>query len=143
MTDSPSSNPSPAPVRTDSRRTVVLCHTLADGSSHLDWMIERSAPIEHRLITFRAPCRPDAVGSHQCTTERLADHRAHYLDFEGRIDGARGSVQRLASGSVVELSASDDRIEAILSWGNTTSRVRAAHFDGERWLLGWEPMESG
>ena len=104
MTDSPSSNPSTPLAPSHKPRTVVLCHTLPDGSSHLDWMIEHPAPTEHRLITFRTPCRPDEIESHRCISRRLTDHRAHYLDYEGILTADRGSVERVATGSVLGLS---------------------------------------
>lgn len=81
-------------------RFVVLCHRLPDGTEHFDWMIEQDAsysPDDRTLITFRTavlPCRADTFEA-----ERIADHRALYLHYEGAIKGGRGWVSRVAGGS--------------------------------------------
>jgi len=105
------------PVRT---RSVLLEHATPDGGSHLDWMIERPGagddPDEHRLITFR--CRADPL-AHAAdarptrppwTGDRLPDHRAVYLDYEGPISGDRGSVRRLWSTACEVLEETDHRL---------------------------------
>jgi hypothetical protein len=74
-------------------RSVLLEHTTADGSVHLDWLIEQPGlPVEHRLIAFR--CSTDPAGGPPWTGERLPDHRAFYLEYEGPISGGRGVVRR-------------------------------------------------
>lgn len=97
-------------------RTAVLLHTLADDTSHFDWLIERSPvdstrprdPDEQSLICFRATVRPDHLAPQAdpqaaIVVERLPDHRHRYLDFEGSISDDRGSVQRVASGEVIDV----------------------------------------
>lgn len=95
-------------------RMVVLLHTLPDGSSHFDWMIQGPqripappSPEDRCLITFRTAVRPDLAPFQQpdgaFEAQRLADHRRAYLDFEGPLSGNRGHVQRLASGTVEAL----------------------------------------
>ena len=78
---------------------VLLEHTLPDSSLHFDWLIERPhgptgvAP-EHRMITFRCtidPLDPEA----EWIGQRLPDHRAHYIEYEGLVSGGRGAVRRL------------------------------------------------
>ena len=85
-----------------SRRTVQLLHELADGSSHVDWMIARDSAAEEPLISFRIQRRIDELrpGQH-LPAQRIADHRPVYLEHEGPIPGDRGSVRRLARGVIV------------------------------------------
>lgn len=85
-----------------SRRTVQLLHELADGSSHVDWMIARDSAAEEPLISFRIQRRIDELrpGQH-LPAQRIADHRPVYLEHEGPIPGDRGCVRRLAWGVVV------------------------------------------
>lgn len=80
-------------------RFVVLRHTKPDGSWHFDWMIEirRSAgPGDRSLLTFRTTAVPTETPAFEA--ERIADHRAHYLDFQGDIGQGRGRVTRIVAG---------------------------------------------
>lgn len=74
-------------------RMVLLRHTLADGSDHFDWMLECASG---SLATWRVTERPDEV--RRLRGERLADHRAVYLEHEGAVSGGRGVVRRVAAG---------------------------------------------
>ena len=81
------------PVRTT---MVLLEHTLPDGSAHCDWLIERpDDPREHRMLSFR--CETDPLTDPGWTGERMPDHRAHYLRYEGPVSGGRGVVRRIWS----------------------------------------------
>ena len=84
------------PVRTT---TVLLEHTLNDGSTHLDWLIERpNDPSEHRLIAYRCDSDPlHADPTSPWIGERIPDHRAQYLTHQGEISNNRGTVRRLWS----------------------------------------------
>jgi hypothetical protein len=83
---------------------VLLLHELADGSSHYDWMVEvpggTVAVGGAGLMTFRVAVRIDGDGVKGFSAERLGDHRAVYLDYEGPISGGRGRVARVAAGEV-------------------------------------------
>jgi len=84
-------------------RMVLLRHTLPDGSTHLDWMLQRPEADENPgLVTFRLDERLDrldgASGPHHLRAERIADHRPRYLEFEGQIRPELGHVKRLAAG---------------------------------------------
>lgn len=74
-------------------RMVLLLHTLGDGSSHFDWMLQCASGM---LVTWRVAERPDVVL--RLRGERLKDHRAVYLDHEGEVSGGRGVVRRVAAG---------------------------------------------
>lgn len=95
-------------------RTVLLRHDLPDGSSHLDWLIERpNRTDERRLIAFRLMERPDQDASPAFLGTRLPDHRAHYLDYEGPISGDRGRVTRVAAG---QARVERDEAELLVVW---------------------------
>lgn len=79
------------------QRCVLLSHTMADGSHHYDWMLEREA--DGKLVTFRVH-----VMVHECgafDAERIGDHRGEYLRYEGEISRGRGRVERVAQGVCV------------------------------------------
>jgi hypothetical protein len=96
--------------------SVVLLHTLGDGSSHLDWMIERmGVDDEYRLVTFRVSARPDGTGE-PFRGVRIGDHRAAYLEHEGPTRGGDGRVERLARGVVRSLEIGEARIVCTIVW---------------------------
>lgn len=114
-------------------RSVVLLHTLADGSSHHDWLIER-APADAPLLTFRTGSRPD--GARGFEAERLPDHRRRYLDYEGPLDGGRGHVRRIAAGLVLRLVETEAAVDVSVDWGaGVPVRYRVAQRDGDAWSV--------
>ncbi|MBY0311522.1 MAG: hypothetical protein K2W85_05600 [Phycisphaerales bacterium] len=78
---------------------VLLHHETPDGSWHYDWMMQSGGNPGGELVTFRTRQRPDDPSCTHFFAERLADHRAVYLQFEGEISGDRGRVRRLAQGT--------------------------------------------
>ncbi len=104
--------------------SVLLEHTLPDGSSHFDWLIDRPhnpSPTdpnrgnpEHRMITFRCTIDPFDCETHPWTGTRLPDHRARYIDYEGPISGDRGRVRRLWRTPCVLVEESPSRIRALM-----------------------------
>jgi len=125
--------PDPAPGR-----WCLLRHDLPDGTWHLDLMIAAEPPstasdAARPLVTLRLPARtspapndPDCQGF---VAERIGNHRAVYLEYEGPVSGGRGSVVRLASGSggaalvseggaagFVEIGLEGVRFRAVGSW---------------------------
>lgn len=106
-------------------RTVLLLHQLPDGSSHLDWLMER--PDSDRLISFRVRDRIDSP-SPACSVQRfkaeaMPDHRRAYLEYEGPVSGERGSVSRVAAGSVDWVERSTEAIAVILDFGSGPRRA--------------------
>ncbi len=84
-----------------SSKTVLLLHTLPDGSSHFDWLIDwPGADVgDGLLLTFRvAEFLPTLPLAAQLSATRLPDHRRLYLSYEGLISQNRGTVQRVAQG---------------------------------------------
>ena len=96
--------------------SVLLEHTLPDGSAHFDWLIERPQdPREHRMISFRCQHDPlELEHSARWIGVRLPDHRAHYIDYEGPISGDRGSVRRVWRAECMLHEESPDAVEISL-----------------------------
>lgn len=123
------------------RRMVLLLHEPDAGMSHFDWMFERASEDDRRLVTFRVADRVDLVDRGDVRgAERLADHRARYLEYEGEIAGGR--VTRVARGIVHGFSIEDQRLEGVVSWcePNLSDRLR---LEGEteasgQWRIRWE-----
>lgn len=119
----------PAGREIPATRTVLLEHTTPDGGVHLDWLIERPGiDAEHRLIAFR--CTDDPTTRSAWVGERLPDHRARYLEYEGPISGNRGSVRRVWSKPcVLQTEAADGlslTIEPLLTSARTLHLRRVA-----------------
>ncbi len=90
-----------APTNESPFQTVVLKHELPDGSTHFDWLLSVDAKGEKPLISFRVSERPDLVNeSRWVDLEARPDHRSEYLTNEGKIEGGRGMVTRLARGKI-------------------------------------------
>jgi hypothetical protein len=99
-------------------RSVILQHTTPDGESHYDWMIEQEGVVdEHRLLTWRCKSRPDRSGWNG-QADAIAVHRVAYLEFEGVLTGGRGSVRRVASGSIVRSTEHNDGLEITIRWAD-------------------------
>jgi hypothetical protein len=80
-------------------RWVLLLHELPDRSWHYDWMIQPSGAMsDARLISFRVLARPDDPSLTDFSAERIGDHRADYLSFEGQVSAGRGRVRRVGEG---------------------------------------------
>jgi hypothetical protein len=59
----------------------------------------RGAQPDTRLISFRVSACPDDASLTEFEAERIGDHRAEYLSFEGEVSGGRGTVRRVAVGN--------------------------------------------
>ncbi|RMH09808.1 MAG: hypothetical protein D6695_12475 [Planctomycetota bacterium] len=64
-----------------------------------------SGPDERTLLTFRTSVLPTDAQSF--AAERIGNHRAFYLDFEGELGQGRGSVRRILAGGVHFFECSD------------------------------------
>lgn len=53
------------------------------------------------LTTFRVGQPPHHTSAQAFDAERIGDHRADYLTYEGPISGGRGDVQRVWAGTCV------------------------------------------
>jgi hypothetical protein len=82
-------------------RTVLLWHSMPEGGDHFDWMVARDSHETSPLITLRCETRLDQLGKGETAAlQRIANHRAAYLQYEGPIAGNRGSVKRMNQGIV-------------------------------------------
>jgi hypothetical protein len=75
-------------------RFVVLHHS-GIPEPHFDLMIEAAG--QQYLHTWR--CHQDPLEHYVSFTERIANHRAAYLTYEGPVSGDRGTVTRVRSGT--------------------------------------------
>lgn len=92
--------------------TVLLRHTLPDGTHHFDWLLARcdldeaeTSPEVRDVVTLRLDASPNGASANSVfDAQQLPDHRRHYLTHEGEVPppepGAplRGSVERIAAG---------------------------------------------
>ncbi len=123
---------------------VLLKHTLPDGSFHYDWMLARSdqpGDDQRDLVTFRVGVRVDGSLIWPVRAERLPDHRAVYLRFEGAIGAGRGSVERVAAGECDIERDEPGEFATRIRWGDGVwSSLRANPVCGEpgandAWLI--------
>jgi len=95
-------------------------------------MLERDSVEERRLLTFRLPIGIDPlVRTDPFVGERIGDHRAAYLVFEGDIGGGRGVVERLWSGRIEAMEERPGAIEITLGgvrWHGSETGARW-HFE--------------
>lgn len=117
------------------RPTVLLRHTLPDGSFHFDWMLARDD--DGPLRTFRLETDISA-GCEQFVGTSLPDHRRRYLDYEGPISGNRGRVQRVASGSCVLLVERAELLCVDVDLGLCRGVLRGIRQAEAQFLFGFE-----
>jgi len=84
-------------------RFVVLWHETPAGyprGSHFDLMLEQGEALRTwALENFPAP-------GESVIAERLPDHRLAYLQYEGEVQGERGTVRRVDAGEYEYLQES-------------------------------------
>src|SRR5438445_12055382 len=112
-------------------RFVILEHD--HPHPHWDLMLEAGGV----LWTWRLPRLPE-VGA-ATDAERLADHRAAYLEYEGPVSGNRGCVVRRERGELTWLAREEGRLEVRLDGEKLRGVVRLIRSEGERWRLEWVP----
>lgn len=129
-------------------RTLLVRHTLPDGSSHLDWFIDRLPEREsasgpdadaRTLASFRVMVRPDDPILRAFDGERTPDHRAAYLTREGDIGDNRGEVARIALGWCVPARLEEHAIDLVIDLGAGPRRIvgRWLAVSGEHGLGEW------
>ncbi|VAX40121.1 hypothetical protein MNBD_PLANCTO03-1521 [hydrothermal vent metagenome] len=128
-------------------RTVVLRHELPDGSHHFDWLFEPEEtdpadPEARVLLTWRLPTPPPPpheAGSSTLAAIRLPLHRLLYLDYQGPIEGGRGSVQQVASGQAEILADTPARFAARVSLGTQHFCVEGEPTAPPAWVFRFDP----
>jgi len=116
------------------RRFVILHHT-GYGREHWDLMLEH----EGVLWTWQLLADPTAAARPDASIEavRIADHRLHYLDYEGPISRGRGEVRRMDGGEIRGIEAGPDMIEVDLAGKRLRGRFRLSRTADDRWT--WRP----
>lgn len=104
-----------------SRFALLLHRTPKDHSesNHWDLLLEPDeAEGRQGLITWSMPPMVNAdsvcLDSFECLAKQKPDHRRIYLDYEGPINGNRGSVQRLDFGRLRVLGVEQFRLQGNL-----------------------------
>lgn len=128
-------------------RTVLLLHRLPDGASHYDWLTQvvPGGP----LLAFRVSHRIDHADITRFRAQRLADHRAAYLDYEGPVSGNRGDVERVAAGRA-QTHISAVAIHIVLDFGHGPRSFRGSPevgglnlASGDWWVFSSDGLEAG
>ena len=107
-----------APTKEKPFPTVVLKHELPDGSTHFDWLLGVDAAGERSLISFRTKERPDKHAENRWVNlDSRPDHRPEYLHTEGKLDGDRGTITRLARGEIFSWREIPHGWNMMIDWG--------------------------
>jgi hypothetical protein len=107
-----------APTRDNPYPTVFLQHVLPDGKSHFDWLLAADSNGERPLISFRISERIDQITQNKwIDLESRPDHRPDYLHLEGKLDGDRGTINRLAAGNIFMWKEIEHGWNMMIDWG--------------------------
>jgi hypothetical protein len=112
-------------------RFVILEHDHPE--LHWDLMLESGAA----LRTWRLAAPPQ-VPDERIAATALADHRLHYLDYEGPVSGNRGTVKRWDAGhyeNAVPIRASELRLR--LLGERVRGKVRLTQLADDSWIFEW------
>lgn len=113
-------------------RYVILFHEMPPGSdraSHFDFMLEE----DDHLATWCLRHVPDVVVRQPC--RRLAVHRLAYLDYEGPVASAGGSVSQWDSGEYEALDAGDELWRVKLTGKRLVGVAKLQQLAGQRWTF--------
>jgi len=118
-------------------RYVILRHEMPpsrERRSHWDLMLERDGV----LCTWALPEPPNE--SESMSVDRLADHRLHYLDYEGPVSENRGNVTRWDAGSYELVEADPQRWVVRLAGARMVGRITLQEDAAadQRWSLEFE-----
>lgn len=110
-------------------RFVVLYHEVGSSlsrtdQSHLDWMFESG----DSLRTWASPVVESLENEFEIKCDRLPNHRSSYLDFEGLVEGDRGTVTRVIAGKYRLIEDRSLRFAVELSWYDPNECVAKAIF---------------
>ncbi len=98
-------------------RPTRLDDSLPQKDTHFDWMFE----IDGKLRTWATAPAERFSGQFVLAAKRLAEHRVHYLDFEGDIGGDRGTVRRVLAGEYHEVENREERFLMKVRWTEAKS----------------------
>jgi hypothetical protein len=119
-------------------RLVLLRHDVPDNfgrPGHWDLLLEH----KDDCWTWAIEQLPAAFGGESDRTSvtaiRLANHRRHYLDYEGPVSGNRGEVTRVVTGTYVLLSESETHLDLEASIEQERMRISLEQIDEQTWKL--------
>lgn len=110
-------------------RFAILAHD--HPFPHWDFLLEDSECCR----TWRLLSEPRPSGTVEA--ERIADHRLHYLDYEGPVSGDRGTVARFDAGTFEWVSDGLADVEIKLSGDCIAGRCRIQQISDE-WRVHFE-----
>ncbi len=106
-------------------RFAVLHHD--HPFAHWDLLLETPAG----CWTWRLRAAPDSPG--EISAERIADHRALYLNYEGPVSGDRGVVTQWDAGEFVWLTATADRAAGLMHGKTWCGRIELSADSAGLW----------
>ena len=122
---------------------VLLRHECPPGypkPSHWDFMLEADGVLltwELRELPGTWLAAFELTASSEVTTvtaTQLADHRLHYLEYEGPISDGRGNVTRVDRGTYEIVQRSETRLRVNLKGSRLTGTVELEETLGS-WIL--------
>lgn len=112
-------------------RFVVLHHRVGSQPSpehagpHFDWMFEADGVLltwaTEPITSFEEPIELAAT--------KLADHRLHYLNYEGEISGDRGTVQRVIAGTYTASEITEEKFDGIITWTDQQNQSQSRRIE--------------
>lgn len=120
---------------------VLLLHQQPDGSSHFDWLIARPDDPGGALLSFRLGVRPDHPACAAFSAEPIPDHRPRYLTYEGPLTAGRGTVTRLARGTLTRAQLTPDRAVLEIRWDQHAAVYAGAPAPGGLWRFTVTPLD--
>jgi hypothetical protein len=118
----------------DARMRYVVLHHVQTTGQHWDFMIEQP----DALATWQLAANPLNAAYESIPARRIQDHRKHYLKYEGDISGGRGSVTRVAEGTL-EIESSSEKLWRFKLAGTISGRFQLIAVGDPSWRL--EPTE--
>ena len=119
--------PSLPPAVPMSERFAVLDHDWP--TPHRDLFLERDGV----LLSWRLPW--DVNEPFPLDAVATAPHRLHYLDYEGPVDGDRGTVTRWDSGPLEWVAGSSDILMFHLDGAYYQGFFELREYQDGRWLM--------
>ena len=111
-------------------RFVILHHHTPQAyvrPTHWDLMLEDDG----QLLTWALSAMPQV----DCDTEaeQLSNHRIEYLNIEGPLSGARGTVKRIEAGEFEWLVRDEDQITIAPCGETLLGTAQLTRRDGQSW----------
>ena len=118
-------------------RFVILHHATPPGyerPTHWDLMLEHDG----ELLTWALPSDP--LVYHDQLADQLANHRLHYLNYEGPVSNDRGQVRRIARGELVWAKFEATRLIAKLNGDIFAGEIELALSESApKWRVRYTP----